>query len=91
MEYRVLGTLEVLRDDAVVDLGAYRQRALLGFLLTAPNAVFSTDQIIDALWGDDGGMDRQNALWVYLGTAQGARTSRGAPPADRRGRCREQT
>ena len=30
MEFRVLGKLEVLRDGAPVDLGAFRQRALLG-------------------------------------------------------------
>ncbi len=66
MEYRVLGTLEVLRDGQVVDLGAFRQRALLALLLTEPNSVFSSDQIIDRLWGPDGGMDRQNALWVYV-------------------------
>ena len=52
MEYRVLGKLEVLRDGHPVDLGAFRQRALLALLLTAPNSVFSTDQILDELWGD---------------------------------------
>ena len=66
MEYRVLGKLEVLRDGHPVDLGAFRQRALLALLLTAPNTVFSTDQIIDGLWGADGGIDKQNSLWVYV-------------------------
>ena len=66
MEYRVLGKLEVLRDGHPVDLGAFRQRALLALLLTAPNSVFSTDQILDELWGDAGGADKQNALWVYV-------------------------
>ena len=66
MEFRVLGKLEVLRDGIAVDLGAFRQRALLGLLLTAPNSVWSTDQIIDGLWGDEAGGDKQNALWVYV-------------------------
>ena len=66
MEYRVLGKLDVLQDGHAVDLGAFRQRALLALLLTAPNSVFSTDQIIDGLWGADGGIDKQNALWVYV-------------------------
>ncbi len=65
-EYRVLGKLEVLRDDESVDLGAFRQRALMALLLTSPNGVFSTDQLIDGLWGDDGSADRQNSLWVYV-------------------------
>jgi len=67
VEYRVLGKLEVLRDGAAVDLGTFRQRALLALLLTAPNTVLSTDQLIDRLWGEDPpGGDRQNSLWVYV-------------------------
>lgn len=66
MEYRVLGDLQVLRDGQPVELGTFRQRALLALLLTAPNTVFSTDQLIDSLWGDDTGADRQNSLWVYV-------------------------
>ena len=66
MEYRVLGKLEVVRDGQAIELGAFRQRALLGLLLTAPNSVFSTDRILDELWGADGGIDKQNALWVYV-------------------------
>ncbi len=66
MEYRVLGKLEVLRNGQAVDLGAFRQRSLLALLLTAPNSVFSTDRILDELWGDAGGTDKQNALWVYV-------------------------
>lgn len=57
---------EVLRDGVPVDLGAFRQRALLGLLLTAPNSVWSTDQIIDGLWGEAVAGDKQNALWVYV-------------------------
>ncbi len=66
MEFRVLGKLTVERDGVVVDLGAFRQRALLGLLLSAPNQVWSTDQIIDGLWGDEATGDKQNALWVYV-------------------------
>ncbi len=66
MEYRVLGELAALRDGEPVELGTFRQRALLALLLTSPNAVQSTDQLIDALWGEDSGIDRQNSLWVYV-------------------------
>ncbi len=66
MEFRVLGKLEVVRDGHSVDLGAFRQRALLGLLLTAPNSVFTTDQILEALWGEDGGADKHSSLWVYV-------------------------
>lgn len=66
MEFRVLGRLAAERDGVEIDLGAFRQRALLGLLLTAPNEVWSTDQIIDGLWGDEAAGDKQNALWVYV-------------------------
>ncbi|MFW2382248.1 MAG: extracellular solute-binding protein [Acidimicrobiales bacterium] len=66
MEFRVLGKLEVVHDGQVVDVGPHRQRSLLALLLTKPNTVFSTDRIIDALWGEGGGADKQNSLWVYI-------------------------
>ncbi|MDJ0496251.1 MAG: extracellular solute-binding protein [Acidimicrobiia bacterium] len=66
MQYRVLGKFEVSRDGVPVDVGSYRQKSLLAFLLTTPNKVISTDRIIDALWGDETASDRQNALWVHI-------------------------
>jgi DNA-binding SARP family transcriptional activator/tRNA A-37 threonylcarbamoyl transferase component Bud32/energy-coupling factor transporter ATP-binding protein EcfA2 len=66
VEFRVLGSFEVLREGQLVDLGPFRQRALLALLLTAPNSVFSTDRILELLWGADGGIDKQNSLWVYV-------------------------
>ena len=61
MEFRVLRRLEVFRESDAIDLGSFRPRALFAFLLTGPNSVRSTDSIIDGLWGDDAGTDRQNA------------------------------
>jgi DNA-binding SARP family transcriptional activator/tRNA A-37 threonylcarbamoyl transferase component Bud32 len=66
MEFGVLGKLEVTRDGRAIDLGAFRQRALLGLLLTSPNSVFATDQILEGLWGEEGGTDKQSSLWVYV-------------------------
>ena len=65
-EYRVLGKLEVVRDDENVELGAFLQRELLAYMLTKPNTVVSTDELIDGLWGEDAGPDKQNSLWVYI-------------------------
>lgn len=66
MEFKVLGELEVLRDGEPVDLGAFRQRSVLAVLLTRPNAVVSSDELIERVWGADGTNDRQNSLWVYV-------------------------
>jgi SARP family transcriptional regulator, regulator of embCAB operon len=66
VDFRVLGRLEVVRDATAVELGAFRQRALLALLLTHAGTVLSTDQIVDELWGETGGIDKQNSLWVYV-------------------------
>ncbi|MFW2380880.1 MAG: extracellular solute-binding protein [Acidimicrobiales bacterium] len=56
----------MLRDDELVDLGAHRQRTLLAVLLTRTNNVVAMDEILEALWGEDGASTKQNALWVYI-------------------------
>ena len=66
MQYRLLGKFEVERNGELVEIASFRQKALLAFLLTTPNTIVSTDQIIDAVWGDDPAADRQNALWVHI-------------------------
>jgi DNA-binding SARP family transcriptional activator/ABC-type glycerol-3-phosphate transport system substrate-binding protein len=71
VEYRVLGRLEVLRDGVPLDLGAFRQRALLGLLLANAGTVLSTDRILDELWGEASGIDKQNSLWVYVSGLRG--------------------
>ncbi|MFW2380392.1 MAG: BTAD domain-containing putative transcriptional regulator, partial [Acidimicrobiales bacterium] len=66
LQYRLLGPLEVSRGDDVLDLGVLKQRALLALLLINANEVVSTDRIIDELWGDGAGRDRQKALWPVV-------------------------
>jgi DNA-binding SARP family transcriptional activator len=51
LAFRVLGPVEVRVGDKVVDLGRPRFRAVLAYLLTHPNRIVSTDQLIEALWG----------------------------------------
>ena len=72
MEFRVLGSLEVLRDDVLVVPGSFKQRSLLALLLIHANQVVSTDRIIDELWGDDLVPGRQNALWVHISNLRSA-------------------
>ncbi len=66
IDYRLLGRLEVVRDGVSIELGAFRQRALLALLLTHAGSVLSTDRILDDLWGEAGGIDKQSSLWVYV-------------------------
>ena len=66
LEFSVLGSLVVRRAGGSLDLGSYKQRALLALLLVHRNEVLSTDRIIDELWGSEAPTDRKNALHVYL-------------------------
>ena len=51
IEFRLLGPLEVTRDDRSLALGGVKQRSLLAILLLHANQVLSTDRLIDELWG----------------------------------------
>jgi YVTN family beta-propeller protein len=62
VEFRVLGTLEVVKDGVTIPLPRPRLRALLALLLLHANEVVSSDRIIDALWGDDPPQNAANAV-----------------------------
>jgi DNA-binding SARP family transcriptional activator len=47
---RVLGPLKAWRGSTPVELGAARQRAMLGLLALQPNTVLHRGRIIEALW-----------------------------------------
>lgn len=50
VEFRVLGTLEVLVNGTVVPLPSGRARVLLATLLLRSNQVVSVDELVDRLW-----------------------------------------
>jgi YVTN family beta-propeller protein len=52
MEFRILGPLEVLDEERVLDVGGGRQRSVLALLLLHANEVVSSDRLIDELWPD---------------------------------------
>ena len=62
MRFKVLGPLEVEGDDGPVPIVGQRPRALLTALLLQPNAVVSTERLVDALWGEDPPEAPANAL-----------------------------
>ncbi|MCE6999017.1 AAA family ATPase [Saccharothrix sp. S26] len=51
--FKILGPLEVVRGDELVDLGGTRQRAALGLLLLNRNRVVASSQMVDSLWPRD--------------------------------------
>jgi DNA-binding SARP family transcriptional activator len=66
VEFRILGPLEVVDDDRLVELGGQKQRVLLAVLLLEANKVVSSDRLIDALWEDAPPDSAQKALQVYV-------------------------
>ena len=53
MDYRILGPLEVSKDDRALALRGARQRELLAVLLLHANEIVSSDRLIDDLWEGD--------------------------------------
>jgi YVTN family beta-propeller protein len=52
MEFRLLGSLEVLVDGRQIPLGGARQRAVLAILLLHRGEAVSVDRVVDELWGE---------------------------------------
>ena len=52
IEFRVLGSLEVVDRDGRLVLGAPKQRALLAVLVLRRGEPVSSDRLIDEVWGD---------------------------------------
>lgn len=53
VEYRILGRLAVLRDGRALELGGFRQRAVLAALLVADDHAVEADRLIEQVWGAD--------------------------------------
>jgi DNA-binding SARP family transcriptional activator len=66
VELRVLGPLEVVRDESPVAIGGPRQRALLALLLARAGAVVSRDRLVDELWDDAPPPSAVNVLQTYV-------------------------
>jgi YVTN family beta-propeller protein len=52
IEFRALGSFEVVEGDRPLALGSPQQRALLAVLLLHRQEVVSCDRLVDALWGE---------------------------------------
>src|SRR6266508_2484144 len=53
MDFRILGPLEVLSEEGVLDVGGGKQRSVLVLLLLHANEIVSSDRLIDGLWPDE--------------------------------------
>ncbi len=53
LQFRLLGTLEVLRDGESLSLGGERQRGLLAVLLLHANELVTTEHLAEQLFGPE--------------------------------------
>src|SRR6266540_1809074 len=65
-EFRVLGPLEVELRGRPVDLGGARLKTLLAALVLRANETVSSDDLIEALWGEDPPATAANAVHVQI-------------------------
>lgn len=66
IEFRVLGSLEVVAHDGPVALGAPKQRALLAMLLLHRGEAVSSDRLIDELWGEQSPASANKIVQGYV-------------------------
>ena len=66
MDIRILGPVEVVVGGRSRRLGSRRERAVLSALALGGGDVISTDQLIEALWGDDPPRSAGKALQNYV-------------------------
>lgn len=66
MEFRILGSLEVVQEGRALAPLAYKPRALLAVLLLHRGEAVSVDRLIDDLWGEQPPATAAKSLQVYV-------------------------
>ena len=66
MEFRILGSLEILEGATTLSLGPEKQRAVLAVLLLNANQAVSIEKLVDELWGDDPPEKAVKAIQTYV-------------------------
>ena len=66
MDFRILGPLEIRQDGRDVACRSAKQRLLLAALLLRANQVVSSDQLIEALWGNAQPATATKALQMHV-------------------------
>jgi DNA-binding SARP family transcriptional activator/tetratricopeptide (TPR) repeat protein len=64
--FRILGSLEVCRDNAVIALSAAKHRIILASLLVEPGQVVPLNTLVDRLWEDAPPVGARAAVQTYV-------------------------
>jgi len=66
VEYRLLGSLEVVSDGTAVELGPPKQRAVLAILLLHAGEIVPTDRLIEQVWGEHAPRTAAHSIQIYV-------------------------
>jgi hypothetical protein len=66
VEFRVLGPLEIVAAGEPINVDAPKQRAILAMLIIHANEVVSTDQLLEAVWGEKASDISLSTLRAYV-------------------------
>src|SRR5215471_1834870 len=72
MDYRVLGSIEVVDGDRPLAIGGPRPRALLAVLVLEAGRAVSVTRLTEELWGDSPPATAASSLHVHLSTLRRA-------------------
>ncbi len=79
MEFRLLGPLEVRREEETLPLGGAKQRALLAVLLLHANHAVGRERLAELLWGEDPPPTADHVIEVYVSQLRRVLEPDGAP------------
>ncbi|MFB8008428.1 BTAD domain-containing putative transcriptional regulator [Nocardia sp. NPDC056000] len=65
IEFRLLGSVELLVDGRIVDLGPSKQRGIVAALLAEPDQTISTDTLVARVW-DAPPETIRNSVYTYM-------------------------
>jgi predicted ATPase/DNA-binding SARP family transcriptional activator len=85
MEFRILGSLEVVGRDGIVELRGAKRRGLLACLLVNAGQPMSTDRLVEELWGDVGSDPAVRTVQTYVSQLRKLLYGEGASLATRPG------
>lgn len=78
IEYRLLGSLEIVVGDRNLQISSARQRIVLAMLLLQANKVVPVRQLVDAVWDDNPPVTAKSQIHTCISGLRGQLASAGA-------------
>jgi DNA-binding SARP family transcriptional activator len=83
VDFRILGSLEAVREERRLEIKPAKARTLLALLLLDPGRPVSADRLVDELWGEEPPSSAAVSLRVLVSRLRETLAAAGAPEAIR--------